>query len=122
MLDVSSKFKEKYLCNPLESYTYFKASPYFYNGTLNSISPKMTNSISENFSDLIEQSFAQYRSLAKNYTDTQMLLTIYNKLNNQEKANWNLADILCRIPKKQLITDADFLSKEISSNSFINYV
>ncbi len=121
-MDVSNKFKEKYMCNPLEIYTYFKASPYFYNGTLNSASPKMTGSISESFHSLIVERFAKYQVAGKNYSDTQMLAMLYNSLTAQEKSNWNLANILCRIPKKQLITDADFLSKETSFNSFINYV
>lgn len=117
MLDVSSKFKEKYLCNPLEAYSFLKASPYFYNSS--SLSPRITKSINENFRTLINEKFTLSDA---RLTDEEKLEVLYNQLTDQEKANYNLANIICRIPKKSLITDADFLSKEMQFNSFTNYV
>ena len=43
-------------------------------------------------------------------------------LTAQEVANYNLASIVCKIPKRQLISDADYLSREINISSITNYV
>lgn len=117
MLDVSSKFKEKNLCNPLETYPYLKADPYFYDST--STSPRLSNSMSDSFRQLINQTFY---TTDTTLTDNQKLDYIVSTLSKEQKANFNMADIVCTIPKRQIITDADFLSKQMKFSAVTNYV
>jgi hypothetical protein len=118
---VSSKFKEKYLCNPLEAYTYFKADAYFFNGTQKSSSPRLSETINEDFKWIINQEFPKLNPENSTYSYEEKLHRIVKGLTPQQQADYNLADIICRIPKKQLITDADFLTKQIQMSSFSNY-
>ena len=95
MLNFSSKFKEKDLCDPLEAYPYFKASPYFYT-LLNPMALLLGNNSNSNNS----------------------MIT----LTTDELASYKLSQVICKIPKRQLITDADLLSQQVNILSLANYV
>lgn len=83
----------------------------------------MSQMIDDNFKYMINQEFPMLAPSSKEQTFSfdQKLTTIVGGLTAQEQANYNMADIICRIPKKQLITDADFLAKEIQTSSLSNY-
>lgn len=39
-----------------------------------------------------------------------------------ETANYNLASIVCKVPKRKLINDGDMISKQINVSFLSNYV
>ena len=57
-----------------------------------------------------------------NKTTSLIMPPAPSNFTGQEIANYNLASILCKIPKRQLISDADYLSKEINIAALSNYV
>ena len=99
MLNFSSRLKERYLCNPKDASAFFKASDYFYRKDPTSLNKMNTTSIS-----------------LFNYTSNLTLAT------PQEIANYNMASTICKISKRQFISDAEFLSKEINYPLLSNYV
>ena len=56
------------------------------------------------------------------YNKSKIITRPPANLTDQELANFNMASIICKIPKRQIISDADYLSKEINSSSITNYV
>ena len=40
----------------------------------------------------------------------------------EEQASYNLAALICKLPKRKLITDAEFLTKQIDYSALNNYV
>jgi hypothetical protein len=92
VLNFSSKLKEKYLCNEADAVQFFKANDYFYE---------------------------------KNPNLNLTIFTNNNKTTPQSKeqiANYNMASIICKVSKRQLISDVDFFSREINYGSISNYV
>ncbi|CAF0899716.1 unnamed protein product, partial [Brachionus calyciflorus] len=86
-LNFSSSIKEKYLCDPLKTMSYVKASSFFYKNVTFESDPNLMN---------------------KNFT--------YDEI-----ANYNLASLVCKIPKRKLINDGDLLSKQINVSFLSNY-
>lgn len=56
------------------------------------------------------------------YNKSKIITRPPANLTDQEIANFNMAAIICKIPKRQIISDADYLSKEINISSITNYV
>ncbi len=94
MLNFSSKLKEKYLCDPVDAVSFFKASDYFYHSYPTKINATLS-------------------------ADNK---TVGKPLSPEQIANQNLASIICKVSKRQLISDAEYLSKEINYVSISNYV
>lgn len=115
-LNISSKLKEKYACQPLEAYSYFRASDYFYykNNQNNSI---RSYAFQIDFSKLINESINAQDLIANKNTRITMSL-----MNADEQASYNLAKILCNVPKKQVISDSNFIANEFNFSSITNYV
>lgn len=94
MLNFSSKLKEKYLCNEADAVQFLKANDYFYqkNPNLN-------------------------LSIFTNNNKTTAMTTAKEQI-----ANYNMASVICKVSKRQLISDIDFFSREINFGSISNYV
>lgn len=50
------------------------------------------------------------------------LITNKNNLTIDQQASYNLASLVCKIPKRQIISDADLLSKELNVSAVSSYV
>jgi hypothetical protein len=92
VLNFSSKLKEKYLCNVVEAAQFFKANDYFYQKNPNI---NLTIFMNNNKTSLPSR---------------------------EQIANYNLASVICKVSKRQLISDVDFFSREINYGSISNYV
>lgn len=92
VLNFSSKIKEKNLCTPMTAMSNLIASSYFNN--------------SQQLNDLLNTS---PNPAVRNLTNTQLV-------------NYNMANLVCSIPKRQIISDADFLFKQLNISFFTNYV
>nr|QNH67915.1 ATP-binding cassette transporter subfamily A member 1-like protein X3 [Brachionus plicatilis] len=46
---------------------------------------------------------------------------IFKNFSKEENSNYNLADLICKLPKRKLINDADLLSKQINVSFISNY-
>lgn len=55
------------------------------------------------------------------YLDIQSAQVLRN-LSKEENSNYNLANLICKLPKRKLINDADLLSKQINVSFLSNYV
>lgn len=47
---------------------------------------------------------------------------IFKNFSKEENSNYNLASLICQLPKRKLINDADLLSKQINVSFLSNYV
>ena len=110
VLNFSSKIKEKSLCNPLETMGYFLGEPYFIQGanaTINSLAGYVNATIMLN--QTISPNLVYLLNALKNMSASQL-------------ADYRMASKICEIPKRQLISDSDFLTKELNIQFLTNYV
>jgi hypothetical protein len=110
VLNFSSKIKERNLCEPLEAMSFFVANDYFVrdgNSSIKSLVNKVNITI--------------YSNKTVNMSDIYMLANLRN-MSAQRLADYRMASKLCRIPKRSLISDADYLSKEVNIPYISNYV
>jgi hypothetical protein len=110
VLNFSSKIKERNLCEPLEAMSFFVSNDYFVrdgNSTIKSLVKKINMTI--------------YSNMTVNMSDIYLLAKLRN-MSAQHLGDYDMASKLCKIPKRQLISDADYLSKEINIPFISNYV
>ncbi len=116
-MNISNKLKGKNACQPLDVYSYLRASDYFYfnssrNDSLRSILFQK---------DLTEMLTQQTISL-KQVLFYKKNRIIMSHMNEDEQASYNLAKLLCAVSKKKLISDSDSITKEFNISAITNYV
>ena len=147
VLDFSSKLREKYVCDPNDAMRYLIASKFFYNGT----NPAKKSGLRKNTRDGFDFSnFFDFG--VTNPPDEMMTTMIMTgdestmiptteliidtgfssitlppilerpPFTADEQASYNLATLICKLPKRKLITDAEFLTKQIDYAALNNYV
>jgi hypothetical protein len=120
MLNFSSRLKEKYLCNPIEAMPYIIATDYFYK------TAQATTTIATTTTTILMTSLTTAPSATT--VTSAMLNNVTNSLQTDKPlskdklANYNLASLICKLPKSQLISDLDVFVKEINLSILSNYV
>ena len=116
MLNFSSRIKEKKLCNPLEAMDYFVSDSYFQQNSQKLIAD-------------LESKINESQSVANMANNTMIdmqssleLLSYLKNLTDQKLGDYRMAESLCKISKRKLIVDADFLSKNLDIPFLANYV
>ena len=108
--------RENSACQPLDAYSYLKASEYFYfkdqkNNSLRS------NSFQKDFTSILTQS-----EYIRDILPSQKTRILMSQMNADEQAGYNLAKLLCIVTKRKLIGDSDFIIKEFNFSAITNYV
>lgn len=60
--------------------------------------------------------------VASEYFKQGLINNTIRNMSDQQVANYNLANLICQIPKRQLISDGEFLAKKLNINFVSNYV
>lgn len=110
VLNVSSKVRDRNLCDPMDAMSYFMGNEYF-NTLANQTMDYLIYKINTTY----------YMNETVDMNDVYLLRMLRN-MSTSMQADYALANRICSIPKRDIILDSEYLAKQINVTFIMNYV